>query len=86
MKEGLKIGLAMCGSYCTYEKVLSAAERLSRECDLTALMSETAAATDSRFGKADDFIARLEAITGKDVIRSITAAESALVIRSTPDK
>lgn len=75
MKEGLKIGLALCGSYCTYEKALAAAERLSRECELTALMSETAASTDSRFGRAGDFIRRLEEITGREVIRSITAAE-----------
>lgn len=75
MKEGLKLGLALCGSYCTYEKAIAAAERLSRECELTALMSETAAATDSRFGRAEDFIARLEEITGKPVIRTITAAE-----------
>ncbi len=75
MKTGLKIGLALCGSYCTYEKVIDAARRLSGECELTALMSETAAATDSRFGRAEDFIARLEEVTGRSVIRSITAAE-----------
>ncbi len=75
LKPGLKIGLALCGSYCTYEKVLSAAERLSGECDLTALMSETAAHTDSRFGRAADFIARLEELTGREVIRTITDAE-----------
>lgn len=75
MKSGLKIGLALCGSYCTYEKVLAAAERLAGECDLTAVMSEIAASTDSRFGKAEDFVARLERITGKPVIKNITAAE-----------
>jgi len=75
VKTGLKIGLALCGSYCTYEKVIDAARRLSGECELTALMSETAAATDSRFGRAEDFIARLEEVTGRSVIRSITAAE-----------
>lgn len=75
MKEGLKIGLALCGSYCTYAKVMGAARRLALECDLTALMSETAAHTDSRFGKAGDFIAQLEEITGKSVIRTITDAE-----------
>ena len=75
MKQGLKLGLALCGSYCTYEKVLAAAERLAGECDLTALMSETAAATDSRFGRAEDFLARLEALTGKPVLRTIADAE-----------
>ena len=29
MKQGLKLGLALCGSYCTYEKVLAAAERVA---------------------------------------------------------
>lgn len=75
MKEGIRLGLALCGSYCTYEKALAAAERLSRECELTAIMSETAAATDSRFGRAEDFIRRLEEITGRAVIRTIPQAE-----------
>lgn len=75
MKEGIRLGLALCGSYCTYEKALAAAERLSRECELTAIMSETAAATDSRFGRAEDFIRRLEEITGREVIRTIPQAE-----------
>ena len=48
---------------------------LSGECELTALMSETAAATDSRFGRAQDHIRRLEEITGREVIRTIAQAE-----------
>ena len=75
MKERKRLGLALCGSYCTYEKVLKEAEKLAADWDLTALMSETAACTDSRFGKAEDFIARLEALTGKGVMRSIVEAE-----------
>ena len=71
----LKIGLALTGSYCTYDKALSAAEALAEKYDVTALMSETSAATDSRFGKAEDHIARLERITGKPVLRSIAEAE-----------
>ena len=74
MKD-VKLGLALCGSYCTYESVLAAAAQLAEEYSLTALMSETAAATDSRFGAARDFIERLEAMTGKAVIRTITGAE-----------
>ena len=75
MKRGQKVGFALCGSYCTYEKALGAAERLSQECELTALMSETAAKTDTRFGTAESFIARLEKITGRPVMRSIVASE-----------
>ena len=54
MKERKRLGLALCGSYCTYEKVLKEAEKLAADWDLTALMSETAACTDSRFGKAEE--------------------------------
>ena len=75
MKERKRLGLALCGSYCTYEKVLKEAEKLAADWDLTALMSETAACTDSRFGRAEDFIARLEALTGKGVMRRIVEAE-----------
>ena len=75
MNERKRLGLALCGSYCTYEKVLAEAEKLAEDWDLTAVMSETAACTDSRFGRAEDFIARLETLTGKSVIRTITAAE-----------
>lgn len=73
--ESKRMGLALCGSYCTYEKVLAAAEGLAQGWELTAVMSETAACTDSRFGKAEDFIAELEALTGKPVMRSIVEAE-----------
>ena len=73
--ERVKLGLALCGSYCTYDKVLAAAEALAEEYELTALMSETASRTDSRFGEAAGFRARLEALTGRPVIDSITGAE-----------
>ena len=62
--EKVKLGLALCGSYCTYSKVLAVAKDLAEKYDMTAIMSETAAATDSRFGDAEDFIKQLEALTG----------------------
>ena len=75
MEEKLRVGIAMCGSFCTFEKVLTAMEQWSHHYDLTAILSETAASTDTRFGKAADFITRLERITGKAVIRTIADAE-----------
>ena len=45
--------------------VLSFAVPFAVQLIKTELMSETAAATDSRFGAARDFIERLEAMTGK---------------------
>ena len=75
MTDKLRVGLAMCGSFCTFDKVLAIAEDLKDRYDLTVILSETAAATDTRFGKAADYTARLEALTGKPVIRTIPDAE-----------
>lgn len=75
MTDKLRVGLAMCGSFCTFDKVLDIAEDLARRYDLTAILSETAASTDTRFGKAADYISRLEQITGKPVITTIPEAE-----------
>ena len=73
--RNLRVGLALTGSYCTYDKALAAAEALAKNHDLTAILSETSAATDSRFGTAEAHIARLEQITGKRVIQTIVDAE-----------
>ena len=73
--KSLRIGLALTGSYCTYEKALEALEALCQRHDVTALMSETAYGTDTRFGAAADFIKRLETITGKPVLHSIPETE-----------
>jgi len=65
----------MTGSYCTFDKALREAERLCETFDVTPILSENAACTDSRFGRAADFRRRLEAMTGREVISSIAAAE-----------
>ncbi len=75
MSDKLRIGLAMCGSFCTFEKVLSQMEPLSRRYEMTGIMSETAAGTDTRFGPAAVHRARLEKLTGKPVMRTVSEAE-----------
>ena len=75
MKNKLRVGLALCGSYCTYDKIMESVSRLGEIYDLTPIMSETASKTDSRFGKAENFISRLEELTGKPVITSIVDVE-----------
>ena len=75
MEEKKRIGLALCGSYCTYEKLFAAAELLRHSYDLVPIMSETAAETDSRFGTAAEHIRRLMDLTGKEVVTTIAEAE-----------
>ncbi len=48
---------------------------LSSQYDVTAIMSECSYNTDTRFGKASDFILEIEDITGKKIINNIVTAE-----------
>ena len=73
--EKKRVGLALCGSYCTYEKLFAAAEKLAERCELVPIMSDTAAETDSRFGTATEHIKRLMLLTGKKVVTTIAEAE-----------
>ena len=71
----MNIGFAMCGSFCTFAKVFPMMEQLAKEHTVYPIFSAVSASTDSRFGKASDFIARAREICGRDVIHTIAAAE-----------
>ena len=70
------VGLAMCGSYCTYAQVFAAAAQLRKDYSLLGIMSETAAETDTRFGTAAANIRRLMELTGGPVVTTIAEAEA----------
>ena len=69
------VGLAMCGSYCTYAQVFAAAAALRKDYRLLGIMSETAAETDTRFGTAVTNLRRLMELTGEPVVTTIAEAE-----------
>ena len=70
------IGIAITGSYCTYEKVFQELLKLAETgANLYPIFSDHAASTDSRFGKCADFLKRAEEITGKKPITTIPDAE-----------
>ena len=75
MSDKKRLGFALCGSFCTFKKVLSEMEELSKIYDITPIMSEGAALIDSRFGKAEDFRKRITEICGKEPITTIAGAE-----------
>jgi dipicolinate synthase subunit B len=74
--KGKKIGVALTGSFCTYEKMFKELERLSEAgADIYPIMSKTSQTIKSRFGKPDAFISKIKQITGKDPITTIETAE-----------
>ena len=71
-----RIGFAMCGSFCTHETVLEALRTLTERYEtVIPILSETAAATDTRFGPARELTEALEQMTGRAVLRDIPSVE-----------
>ena len=76
MEQQVRVGFAFCGSFCTFSQAMEALGRVrARYGDVTPIVSEASAATDTRFGRAHDFLAEMERICGKPVIDSIARAE-----------
>lgn len=74
--KNVKIGFAMCGSFCTFNKVFEQMAVLSKlGADLIPIMSFNASSIDSRFGTASENVSRAENICGKSIINTIAAAE-----------
>ena len=70
------IAFAMCGSFCTFEAAVPQAARLAAlGWQVLPVMSFAAAATDTRFGPAAGWKARLEAAAGRPVLDTLTAVE-----------
>ena len=74
--SGKSIGIALTGSYCTFDKVFPQIERLVKEnANVYTIFSDQSQKTDTRFGKASDFLHHAKDITGNEPITSILEAE-----------
>ena len=70
------IGFALCGSFCTFSRVLDVLERLKTQYpNIIPILSEASYTTDTRFGAAADFRARIEAICGHEILHTIAQTE-----------
>ena len=70
------VGFAMCGSFCTFKKVIPQMKKLVNEgYRVIPIMSHTAYTTDTRFGKSQDFNEEIEQICGNKIIYTISGAE-----------
>lgn len=70
------IGFCLTGSFCTFENtILQMKELLKEGANILPIMSYNAYNTDSKFGKAKDFIKEIEEITNKEIIHTTKEAE-----------
>lgn len=75
MKD-IRVGFAMCGSFCTHKQVLSELDKLCGQySEITPILSEACRSTDTRFGKAEDLRVAVERLTGHQAVDSIPTAE-----------
>ncbi len=76
MSEKIKVGFAVCGSFCTFEKAFETAENLvAKGYDLTPIMSFNARNISTRFGNCEENALKLEKICGKKVLSTIEEVE-----------
>lgn len=75
MSEKIRIGFAMTGSFCTFDRVIKALEVMTSKYDITAILSHHSATMDTKFGKAELLYKHLSDITKKPIIDSIVKAE-----------
>ena len=72
----INLGFAMCGSFCTFSKAINQLEKLvSDDYNIIPIMSDNAYNTDTRFGKAKDFVDKMETLTGKKVLHTVCDTE-----------
>lgn len=71
----LRLGFALTGSFCTFDKIFPVMEALSAEYEVTPIFSPASAAVDSRFGCAEDFLRRAELICGRAALRELNEVE-----------
>lgn len=74
--RGKNVGVALTGSYCTFDKVFLEIERLLKEgANVYTIFSDRSQVTDTRFGNAEDFLKKAKDLTGNDPITTIVEAE-----------
>jgi dipicolinate synthase subunit B len=74
--NGKRIGFGLTGSHCTYDAVFPEIEKLvNAGAEVLPIVTFTVSNTETRFGKGEDWVTRIEELTGHKVIDSIVKAE-----------
>jgi dipicolinate synthase subunit B len=73
---GKRIGFGLTGSHCTYDEVYPEIEKLiNGGAEVIPIVTHTVKNTDTRFGKGEDWVAKIEKLTNRKVIDTIVDAE-----------
>ena len=74
--KGKKIGVALTGSFCTYEKTFVQLRKLKEEgAEIVTIFSNVSQTIDSRIGSPQDVMKEAEEITGSRPLLTISQAE-----------
>lgn len=74
--HGKRIGFGITGSHCTYDAIIPELQKLvDSGAEVWPVVSFTVQSTNTRFGEGQEWIRKIEEITGNKVIDSIVKAE-----------
>ena len=74
--DSIKVGFAMCGSFCTFSKAIESIENLiNKGVEIVPIMSYNAYSTDTRFGREKEHIEKIENLCSRKIICTLTGAE-----------
>ncbi|WP_223700178.1 dipicolinate synthase subunit B [Sutcliffiella deserti] len=74
--KGKRLGFGLTGSHCTYDAVVPELKKLvNAGADVIPVVSYTVQNTNTRFGEGEEWIKKIEEITGNKIINSIVKAE-----------
>ncbi|MFC7685363.1 dipicolinate synthase subunit B [Ureibacillus sp. GCM10028918] len=76
MLEGKRIGLGITASHCTYEDVIPKIENFTKVGAIVVpIITHSVLTAATRFGTGEEWIQKIEALTGEKVVSSIVEAE-----------
>ncbi|MGG0657987.1 dipicolinate synthase subunit B [Rummeliibacillus pycnus] len=76
MLEGKRIGLGITASHCTYEDVIPKITSLTDQgATVVPIITNSVLTAATRFGTGEEWIQKIEALAGHEVIKSIVEAE-----------
>lgn len=73
--ERKTVGFALCGSFCTYRRILPVMQTMAEQYQLIPILSFNAYHTDTRFGTAEFFRTAIEDICKRPIVHTIAGAE-----------